>query len=125
MNYQGINATSGRAISGLDHLRQSIRDILLTPLGSRLARREYGSLLPFLIDQPQNGLTRLKLMSATAAALRRWEPRLRLTRVIISDITQHGGCTLFLEGARLDGPSRGKSADLSLTLISGLSNDRP
>lgn len=29
-----------------DHIKQSIADILLTPVGSRIQRREYGSLIP-------------------------------------------------------------------------------
>lgn len=119
MSYLGMSSETGMAISDLDHLHQSISDILLTPLGSRIQRREYGSLLPFLIDQPQNSATILKLMAATASALRNWEPRLKLTKATISDITWQGGCTLYLEGIRLDGTSRGKSVDISLNLISG------
>lgn len=41
-----------------------MHDILLTSQGSRLARREYGSLLSALIDQPQNPALRLQIMSA-------------------------------------------------------------
>ncbi len=41
--YIGMNRDTGKAITETDHLRQSVRDILLTPQGSRLARREYGS----------------------------------------------------------------------------------
>lgn len=52
--YSGMNNTIGKVITDIDHLRQSVRDILLTPQGSRIARREYGSLLSSLIDQPQN-----------------------------------------------------------------------
>lgn len=46
------------------------------PQGSRIARREYGSLLSELIDQPQNPALRLQVMSAVYVALSRWEPRL-------------------------------------------------
>ncbi|EKM0775929.1 baseplate assembly protein, partial [Escherichia coli] len=52
--YIGMSQSNGKAITDTDHLRQSVRDILLTPQGSRIARREYGSLLSALIDQPQN-----------------------------------------------------------------------
>ena len=62
--YSGMNNTSGKVITDIDHLRQSVRDILLTPQGSRIARREYGSLLSVLIDQPQNP-ARLTLDSIT------------------------------------------------------------
>ena len=77
----GVNATTGRSLDGMEHLGQSIGDILMTPLGSRVMRRDYGSLLPELIDQPFNDATRMRLFGATALALMRWEPRIRLIRV--------------------------------------------
>lgn len=33
--YIGMNRETGKAITETDHLRQSVRDILLTPQGSR------------------------------------------------------------------------------------------
>ena len=36
------------------HIKQSIADILLTPIGSRIQRRDYGSRIPELIDRPMN-----------------------------------------------------------------------
>lgn len=54
--YIGMSQSNGKAITDTDHLRQSVRDILLTPQGSRIVRREYGSLLSVLIDQPQTRL---------------------------------------------------------------------
>ncbi len=76
-----MDAATGKPLSGPAHLAQSIGDILLTPIGSRVARRDYGSALFDLIDQPMNGLGRLRLFAAVATALARWEPRLRLTRI--------------------------------------------
>lgn len=32
--YSGMNNTSGKVITDIDHLRQSVRDILLTPQGT-------------------------------------------------------------------------------------------
>ena len=61
MSYQGLNAATGRPIADLEHIRQSIADILATPIGTRVMRRSYGSLLPELIDQPMHGATRLRL----------------------------------------------------------------
>ncbi|HBM2898401.1 TPA: GPW/gp25 family protein [Klebsiella michiganensis] len=71
--YIGINRDTGQAITETDHPRHSVRDILLTPQGSRLARRVYGSLLSALIDQPQNPVLRLQIMAAVYVALQRWE----------------------------------------------------
>lgn len=77
----GIDATTGKRLSGLDHLRQSIRDILRTPIGSRVMRRDYGSRLFQLIDAPMNRSTLLDLYAATAEALAAWEPRIRVDMV--------------------------------------------
>lgn len=49
---QGMNVHTGRSIAGLEHLRQSITDILSPPIGSRIMRREYGSRLFKRVDVP-------------------------------------------------------------------------
>lgn len=78
---EGINAATGKRLSGIDHLRQSIRDILTTPIGSRVMRREYGSRLFKLVDAPLNRSTLLDLYAATADALDLWEPRIKVLSV--------------------------------------------
>ncbi len=111
----GMNASTGSAISGLDHLNQSIADILTTPMGSRVMRRDYGSLVPELLDHPLNGATIVRLYAATADALMRWEPRLRLTNVQLQ-IEASGTAVLDLEGmaggenVQLSVPVRGATA---------------
>ncbi|SOD25263.1 hypothetical protein SAMN05518800_1821 [Variovorax sp. YR752] len=94
----GMNRVTGKALDGIEHLRQSIADILGTPLVSRLMRRTYGSLWPELIDQPDNGATRVRLYAATAGALMKWEPRLRLSRVQIFGTDTPGQVLLDLQG---------------------------
>lgn len=79
---KGTSASTGKPLSGIDHLRQSIRDILITPIGSRVMRREYGSRLYQLIDAPINRSVLLEIYAATAEALIRWEPRFRLQKVV-------------------------------------------
>lgn len=93
-----MDRTTGRNITGMEHLRQSVADILTTPLGSRIERRTYGSLIPSLIDQPSNARTRLRCYAAVASALMNWEPRLRVTRVGMSYGQQMGQATITLEG---------------------------
>jgi len=39
MNWQGMNAENGHAISETAHILQSVRDILTTPIGTRVMRR--------------------------------------------------------------------------------------
>lgn len=100
--YLGMNRSSGKSISDTEHLRQSVRDILLTPQGSRIARREYGSLLSALIDQPQNPALRLQIMSAVYVALARWEPRLTLDTLTINS-NFDGSMVVELTGQRNSG----------------------
>lgn len=111
----GMNATTGRTASGIEHLNQSIADILTTPMGSRVMRRDYGSLVPELLDHPLNGSTIVRLYAATADALMRWEPRIRLTNVQLQ-IDASGAAILDLEGMaggenlQLSVPVRGAAA---------------
>ncbi|WP_449553809.1 GPW/gp25 family protein [Lelliottia amnigena] len=113
--YIGMSQRSGKAITDTDHLRQSVRDILLTPQGSRIARREYGSLLSVLIDQPQNPALRLQIMSAVYMALSRWEPRLTLDSITINSRFD-GSMVVDLTGQRTTG------APVSLSLSTGADN---
>ena len=96
----GMNATTGQALGGIDHLRQSIRDILTTPTGSRVMRRDYGSDLFKLLDAPMNRSTLMSIYAATAAALERWEPRFQLHKVVAAN-AEPGTVTLDLTGQYL------------------------
>lgn len=96
----GTNASTGGPLSGVAHLRQSIADILGTPIGSRVMRRDYGSRLFQLVDAPTNAATLLQISAATAEALDRWEPRFRLTSVSVAASAQ-GTLTLDLTGEYL------------------------
>ena len=95
---RGISAATGGALDGMAHLRQSIRDILATPIGSRVMRRRYGSRLFELVDAPVTPALAAALIAATAEALDAWEPRYRLTRVQVAAVTAGGRVTLDLEG---------------------------
>lgn len=98
----GMSATNGRTLTDSKHLAQSVADVLTTPIGSRVMRREYGSLLVDLIDWPLNSDTRLQAYAATATALMRWEPRIRLSRVQLSLGEIAGQAILDLEGTLTD-----------------------
>lgn len=80
----GTSRTTGRLIDDQARLVQSIADILSTPKGTRVMRRDYGSDLPDIIDQPMNGETMVDLFAATAEAIDRWEPEFELRRVEIA-----------------------------------------
>jgi len=95
----GMDAATGRTIEGDAHLAQSIRDILATPIGSRVMRRDYGSRLPDLIDAPITGETIALVYAATAEALARWEPRLTLLSMALEDVAA-GALTMRVTGLR-------------------------
>ena len=99
----GMDRTSGTALEGVAHIRQSVTDILTTPLGSRVMRRDYGSLLPELIDQPLDGATALRAYAACVVALMRWEPRIRETQIQRHVSAERPGrLTLSVQAERID-----------------------
>ena len=93
----GMNTQNGRSLTELDHLRQSIVDILNTPIGSRVMRRDYGSKLFNLIDAPLNRGTLVDIYAATAEALMQWERRLIVSAVDMTS-AQLGQITLKITG---------------------------
>jgi phage baseplate assembly protein W len=68
------------------HIRQSIADIVTTPVGTRVMLPEYGSKLPRLVDNPVTQSWKLEVYAAVADALRRWEPRVTVERVQIDAV---------------------------------------
>lgn len=110
-----MSRDTGRRPTEEDHIRQSIRDILTTPVGSRVMRRAYGSLLPELIDQPANPANRLRLMNATVMAIIKWEARVAVASVTL-DSTYDGAATIALEATRRTGQRAGQRINISVPL---------
>lgn len=96
----GTDAKTGKQLAGIAHLRQSVKDILCTPIGSRVLRRKYGSQLFQLIDKPLNRSTVMDLIAATADALSRWETRFQLKKVTVAS-SRPGAVVLDLTGVYL------------------------
>lgn len=112
----GMDAGTGRPLADDAHLAQSVARILTTPIGTRVMRRDFGSLLSEMIDQPANQSTAVKLYGATAMALMRWERRLRITSVALFGTETPGAYRLDLEGFRTDAPTRNAFTRLSIPL---------
>ncbi|MCS4261088.1 phage baseplate assembly protein W [Pseudomonas sp. BIGb0176] len=104
-----MDRRTGQPLSGLEHVRQSIEDILTTPLGSRRMRPEYGSDLRRYVDLPVTGGWKSAVQAEVARALLRWEPRLKLERVQVVAVV--GGQISF----QLIGQYLGDSAVLEVT----------
>ena len=110
-----MSRLNGRSISDLEHIKQSIADILTTPLGSRIMRRDYGSILADLIDQPKSDVLVLKLSSAIYTAITKWEKRISVVRINVSDL-QAGKLVIDLEAVHL---IKNQSLNLNIPLQMG------
>ncbi|MEM1000460.1 MAG: GPW/gp25 family protein [Bacteroidota bacterium] len=95
--YQGMHHASGNRIRGEAHLQQSIRDIIMTPIGSRVMRRDYGCGLFYLLDQPINGPLIGMIQAQIINALIRFEPRVIFSQVQVLS-AQPGELVLSLKG---------------------------
>jgi len=112
----GMDRATGKPLSGDDHLRQSIGDILTTPLGSRVMRRDYGSLLFELVDRPLNAATRLLCVVAVAQALALWEPRISVNQVLVEADGAAGIGAITVIGTRTDQPAPNALTRLTIPL---------
>lgn len=121
MTYLGMNKVDGSALTDLEHIKQSVTDILTTPIGSRIERHEYGSLVPELIDQPTNGYMRMLIQAACVMAIARWEPRLSLTSLTFNVGTAEnaGKAIIDFEADRVDGARSGSPVKASVALGRG------
>jgi hypothetical protein len=90
---QGMSRDDGKPLSGTDHIRQSVEDILTTPIGTRVMRPGYGSSLHKLVDHPESGVTSVRVVMATALALSRWEPRITVDSI---EVVKAGAGALIL-----------------------------
>lgn len=117
MRYLGLHPDTGAQTTDDLQLAISLRDLLTTPIGSRVMRRDYGSRIPDLIDAPLNGPTLLRLASAAYIAIARWEPRLQISRVrFIPRADQPGRLTVALTVQRLDKPAGTAPTTLEIAL---------
>ncbi|WP_046005615.1 GPW/gp25 family protein [Pseudoalteromonas rubra] len=96
----GMDAQTGKPLSGLTHLRQSIRDIVTTPLGSRVMRRNYGCGLYELVDRPFSHSLVGDITMVISNALELWEPRFRLEGVAVHP-AGNGKLSITIEGLYL------------------------
>lgn len=97
---RGTDNTTGKELSGLAHVKQSIIDILTTPIGSRPYRRDYGSRIFELLDRATNPAGLAELNMASAEAIIKWEPRFKLERVTAS-VAEPGKTEITIEGVYL------------------------
>lgn len=66
---RGMNNTTGKPLEGIKHLQQRLADVLTTPKGVRVMRRDYGCDLFELADQTMNEGWLVQCYAAIAEAV--------------------------------------------------------
>lgn len=72
----GLDRLTGKPLSGIAHVRQSVKLILKTAIGSRVMRRNFGSNVPPLLGRSMSEALILRYKTAIIVAIELWEPRL-------------------------------------------------
>ncbi|MCF6764838.1 GPW/gp25 family protein [Thiotrichales bacterium 19S3-7] len=85
----GISKYGYKMLDDFEHVKQSIEDILTTPIGSRVMNRRYGSRIYKYIDKPLNQLTLAKILNAILEAISIWEKRIRINEIKLSRSQLH------------------------------------
>lgn len=115
--YIGIDTKTLATLLDDAEIYDALERLLTTPIGSRLMRRDYGSRIPDLIDAPLNPATRLRLAAAAYIAIRRWEPRLAISRIAFeASAATPGRLVATLTATRTDRPAGSAGTTLEIAL---------
>ena len=91
----GMDENTGKILEGEAHLRQSIRRITMTPIGTHPLEPEFGSRVPDLVDKPMTEETILCINSSIVEALYRWEERIESIEVMLDPENIGNGALSF------------------------------
>lgn len=83
--YRDVNTLVGQTadselVDNEKAIKNSLYNILTTPLGSRYRRPDYGSRLWQFIQEPSDDTTAFQLETYLVQSIERWEPRVQLIR---------------------------------------------
>lgn len=94
----GIDAVTGRPLSGWPHVVQSVGILLTTRLGDRAMRRYVGSVTTALLGRNINRTNMLRLLQSIAVAIDLFEPRFGVLRVTPVALERSGHVSIVIEG---------------------------
>lgn len=94
----GINADTGAAIYGWDHVVQCLRDMFRTRFGERLMREWYGSFVPAALGRNITREEVFPVIAAITSAIEQWEPRYRIVKVDLGGEIRDGELSISIQG---------------------------
>jgi phage baseplate assembly protein W len=94
----GLDAETGGTLTGWLHVEQSLRDIFTTGFGERIMREWYGSFVPALLGRLITPSEVTPTFAAICSAIEQWEPRYRVTQILVQRATRDGRFEFFLDG---------------------------
>lgn len=115
----GMNRNTGRAITGAERDKQRLNILIQTPVGMRVQRRDFGTVVPYLVDQPLNAATVLRMYSATASAVKHWLPDIQLDSIRLENIKGDGKAQLAL-GVTLGANNSATNETLNILINGGI-----
>jgi Bacteriophage baseplate protein W len=77
-----MDRETGKEITGLAEIEQAVDEVLDTVPGDRIMRADYGSEIFELVDRGMDSSGTARVTQAVADALRRFEPRVKVSKVV-------------------------------------------
>jgi hypothetical protein len=94
----GIDAETGRVLTGYAHLVQSIHKIVGTMPTERVMRLDFGMEPSRRLGRNITVALAATLYRDAVAAIHRWEPEYRVVRLQLVDIDRAGVLAIYIEG---------------------------
>lgn len=94
----GVNAETGKPLEGYAHVEQSLAKIITTPQGQRVMREWFGNPGLRLLGENATEKTILQWFTIVYMLVELFEPRYRIRRFVVEDITRLGFTDFRMEG---------------------------
>ncbi len=80
-----------QSTEGVQHVKDSIRQILGTRIGERCMRRDFGSRSQEIVFEPNDEILASRLRNIIFEAIDRWEPRIEVRQVNLLNLNPAAG----------------------------------
>jgi uncharacterized protein len=94
----GLDRRTGQVLTGRAHTLQSLGEIMSTAFEDRVMRRDFGSIVPDIIDHNLTPDIMLRLVAGIADACLKHEPNIRITDATLLSIGADGSLNIWLDG---------------------------